>query len=73
MEKGGRKKYITERNGRSSYERQGIVAFCTWQWNERMNEYLSCVSSNYRMSDRIEKNMIGSDHSPVSDILTAFA
>jgi len=31
---GGRKKYITERNGRSSWERQGIVAFCTWQWNE---------------------------------------
>jgi len=27
-------KYITERNGRSSWERHGIVAFCTCQWNE---------------------------------------
>jgi ribosomal protein L33 len=27
-------KYITERNGRSSSERQEIVAFCTYQWNE---------------------------------------
>jgi len=26
--------YITERNGRSSWERQGIVEFCTCQWNE---------------------------------------
>jgi hypothetical protein len=26
--------YVKERNGRSSWERQGIVAFCTWQWNE---------------------------------------
>jgi hypothetical protein len=25
---------ITEKNGRSSRERQGIVAFCTCQWNE---------------------------------------
>ena len=36
-ENGGRKKYITERNGRSSWERQGIVAFCTSQWNEWIN------------------------------------
>ena len=28
------KKYITERNGRSFWERQGIVAFCTCQWDE---------------------------------------
>jgi len=34
LEKGGREKYITERNGRSSWEQQGIVAFCTCQWNE---------------------------------------
>ena len=32
--KGGGKKYITDRNGRSSWERRGIVAFCTCQWNE---------------------------------------
>jgi len=36
VEKDGRKKYITERNGRSSWERQGIVAFCTCQWNDWM-------------------------------------
>ena len=40
MEKGGRKNYITERNGRSSWERRGIVAFCTCQWNEWMNTEL---------------------------------
>jgi len=34
MEKGGRKKYITQRNGRSSWELQGIVTFCACQWNE---------------------------------------
>jgi hypothetical protein len=30
-------KYITERNGRSSCERQGIVTLCTWQWDDWMN------------------------------------
>jgi len=36
VKKDGREKYMTERNGRSSLERQGIVAFCTCQWNERI-------------------------------------
>jgi hypothetical protein len=27
---------MTDRNGRSSWERQGIIAFCTCQWNEWM-------------------------------------
>ena len=31
---GWQEKYITERNGRSSWEQQGIVTFCTCQWNE---------------------------------------
>jgi hypothetical protein len=30
----GRKGYITERYRRSFWEWQGIVAFCTCQWNE---------------------------------------
>jgi len=30
----GGKGYITEKNGRSCGEQQGIVAFCTCQWNE---------------------------------------
>jgi hypothetical protein len=34
---GGRKGYITETNGRSSWEREGIVAFCTCRWNEWKN------------------------------------
>ena len=34
VEKGGRKGYITEKNGRSSWEHHGIIAFCTCQWNE---------------------------------------
>jgi len=34
------KGYITERKGRSSWERQGIVAFCTLQWNEWMIEWI---------------------------------
>jgi len=32
--KSGRKGCITERNGRSFLEQQGIVTFCTCQWNE---------------------------------------
>jgi hypothetical protein len=39
VEKCGRKKYITERKGGSCWEWQGIVAFCTCQWNEWMNEW----------------------------------
>jgi len=34
VEKGGRRKCITERNGRRSREWQGIVEFCTCQWKE---------------------------------------
>ena len=37
VENGGRTGYITVRNGRSSWERHGIGAFCTCQRNERMN------------------------------------
>ena len=44
MEKGGRKNYITESNGRSSRERQGIVAFYTCQWNENM--YITLTNIN---------------------------
>jgi len=40
VEKGSRKMYVTERNGRSSWERQGIAAFCTCQWNEWMYSYM---------------------------------
>ena len=44
------KKCITERNGRSSWEWQGIVAFCTWQWNEWMNERMNigCITVLYK-------------------------
>jgi hypothetical protein len=35
---GGKKGYITDRDRRSSRKRQRIVAFCTCQWNELMNE-----------------------------------
>ena len=31
-ERSGRKKCVTGRNGRGSWERQGITAFCTCQW-----------------------------------------
>ena len=31
-ERSGRKKCMTRRNGRGSWERQGITAFCTCQW-----------------------------------------
>ena len=36
VEKGGRKKCVTERNGRSSWEWQRIATFRTWQWNEQI-------------------------------------
>jgi len=49
VEKGGRKKYVTERNGRSSWERQGIVAFSTCQWNEWMNEY-ACMKHVFKIT-----------------------
>jgi hypothetical protein len=39
VEKGGRKGYTTERNGRSSWEWQAIVTFFTCQWDEWMNEW----------------------------------
>jgi hypothetical protein len=39
VEKSGRKKCITERNGRSCLEQQGTVAFCTCQWSERINSF----------------------------------
>jgi len=29
-----KERYITETNGRSSREEQGIITFCTCQWNE---------------------------------------
>ena len=35
--KGRRRGYGTDRKGRYSGERQGIVACCTCQWIERMN------------------------------------
>jgi hypothetical protein len=43
VEKSDRKKYITERNWRSSWEWQGIITFCTCQWNEWMVH--NCISS----------------------------
>jgi nucleoid-associated protein YejK len=36
---------MTGRNGRSSWERQGIVAFCTCQWNR--TEYLVAALLQY--------------------------
>jgi hypothetical protein len=36
-EKGERKVYITDGNERSSWEWQGILTYCTYQWNEWMN------------------------------------
>jgi len=40
VEKGGRKGYITERNGRSYWEWQGIIEFCKCQWNEWILYYV---------------------------------
>jgi len=34
VEKGGMNGYITDRNGKSSFELQGIIAFCTCHWND---------------------------------------
>ena len=50
VEKGGRKGYITERNGRSSWERQGIVAFCTCQRNEYIYIYISCPLFSWQVT-----------------------
>ena len=50
VEKGGRKKYTIERNGRSSRKRQGIVEFCTRQ---RMNEWCAVQFSIYRFNQHV--------------------
>jgi hypothetical protein len=49
---GWQEKYITKRNGRISSEWQGIIAFCTCQWNEQMkySYMLSCIHSFFRES-----------------------
>ena len=46
---GWQKNCVTERNGRSSWERQGNVAFCTCQWNEWVNGwiFLLCHQSKF--------------------------
>jgi hypothetical protein len=47
VEKSGRKGYITGSNGRSSWERKGIFAFCTCQWNEIINVYWRMSVQNF--------------------------
>ena len=37
VDRSGRKKCITRRNGRGSWERQGITAFCSCQWIDWLN------------------------------------
>jgi len=40
LEKGGKKGYITERNGRSSWKWQEIIAFCTpMEWMNEISTY----------------------------------
>jgi hypothetical protein len=41
VEKGDRKKYITERNRSSSWGQQEIFASCTCQWSEWNNEWIN--------------------------------
>ena len=50
------KSMLTEGNGRSSWERQGIVTFCTCQWNEWMSlkQKISCVSTDDNFCSSIE-------------------
>jgi hypothetical protein len=42
VEKSSWIKHITEMNGRS-WERQRIVAFYTWQWNEWLDEWIQLL------------------------------
>jgi hypothetical protein len=51
VEKGGRKVYVTERNGRNYWEWQGIVAFCTCQWNE-LNEPFGVAKRQMGINER---------------------
>jgi hypothetical protein len=52
VEKNGRKKCITERNRRRSWERQGIVALCTCQWNEWIKDNVKWPS-NFRLDCKL--------------------
>jgi hypothetical protein len=47
---------LTERNGRSSSERQGIVAFCTCQWNERVA--IPCFVRTWRCTTFVNASSI---------------
>ena len=55
VEKGGREEYITVRNGRSSWERQGIVAFSTFQRNEWMYTSPHLLVRNHGPNDANNK------------------
>ena len=48
VEKGRRKEYITERNGRSSWERRGIFEFCTCQWNYWILHTMTGIGCNQK-------------------------
>ena len=48
---GGGKEYTTERNGRSSWEQQGIVTFCTCQWINEHNIQYSHINNILKISN----------------------
>ena len=59
-ERSGRKKCMTGRNGRGSWERQGITAFCTCQWidwlkSSYLNDINSCILSIFLSSNNNKK------------------
>jgi len=62
VEKGGKEGYIAETNGRSSWKRQGIIAFCTCQRNECLNYeyYLVCKGRSVPLQARSALRVPGS-------------
>jgi hypothetical protein len=65
VEEGGRKNCIAERNWRISWERQGIVAFCTCQWIKWMMvaRYFVLRKQHYYMNEFIQCHCVSSDDS----------
>ena len=50
---GWQKKVYNRDEGRSSWEQQGIIAFCTHQWNERINQFFASIAENIEIKNLV--------------------
>jgi len=72
---GRQEKYVTDRNGRSSWEWQGIVAFCTCEWNEWMNADMDYILTSNSVDDKFRyfiKGIENRNWSVIAHLSTVF-